>query len=125
MATRFLGPTGSRRRRRFLVAPLFLLTLVALFGVTGAQAVHDDNLFELGPSGSAPFTATTATNIEGDGLFANGPDWKDLFTTTGALKDVIGQEVRREPRHRRLPRLRRIGRGAQGLRRPGELPRCD
>lgn len=90
MATRILGPTRSRRRRRFLLAPIFLLTLVALFGVTGAQAVHNDNLFELGPSGSAPFTATSATNIEGDGLFANGPDWKDLFTTTGGLKDVIG-----------------------------------
>jgi hypothetical protein len=91
MATRVLGRTESRRRR-FLLAPLFLLTLAAVLVVAGAQAVDNDNLFELGPSGAAPFTTTTATNIEGDGLFANGPDWKDLFTTTGGLKDVINAD---------------------------------
>ncbi len=45
--TRIVGPAGSRRRRRFLVGPLFLVTLVALFWITGAQAVHDTGNFEL------------------------------------------------------------------------------
>ncbi len=48
---------------------------VALFGATAAQAVHDDNLFELGPAQGA--------NILGDGSAANGPDWGDLFNAAG------------------------------------------
>jgi hypothetical protein len=51
--------------------------------IPGALAVHDDNYFELGPSGTAPFTATTATNILGDENTANGPDWADLFNASG------------------------------------------
>jgi hypothetical protein len=47
MATRILGPRTSWRRRRFLLAPIFLMTLVALFVVTGAQAVHDTGTFQL------------------------------------------------------------------------------
>lgn len=47
MATRILGPTKSRRRRRFLLAPLFLVVLLGLFIASGAQAVHDIGLFQL------------------------------------------------------------------------------
>jgi hypothetical protein len=83
MTQRLLGPTGGRRRRRFLAVPILLAACAALFWIAGAQAVHDDNLFELGPSGTAPFTATTATNILGDGNTANGPDWADLFNASG------------------------------------------
>jgi len=38
MATRVLGPTGSRRRRRFLLVPLLVAALAALFVIVGAQA---------------------------------------------------------------------------------------
>ena len=38
MATRILGPTGSRRRRRFLFVPLLVAALAALFVIVGAQA---------------------------------------------------------------------------------------
>ena len=31
MATRILGPTGSRRRRRFLIVPILLVGLTAFF----------------------------------------------------------------------------------------------
>ena len=47
MATKILGPTGSRRRRRFLFAPIFLVALAALLLTAGAQAVHDTGKFQL------------------------------------------------------------------------------
>jgi hypothetical protein len=52
-----------------------LTALAALFLIGGAQAVHDDNLFELGPAQGA--------NILGDGSAANGPDWADIFDANG------------------------------------------
>jgi hypothetical protein len=47
MATRILGPTGSKKRRRFLLVPVLVAGLAAIFLVTGAQAVHDIGVFEL------------------------------------------------------------------------------
>ena len=37
--TRFIGPSGSRRRRRFLFVPLLCAAALALFVTTGSQAV--------------------------------------------------------------------------------------
>src|SRR5439155_21154519 len=39
--TRIVGPTGSRRRRRFLLVPSLCIAVLALFYVGSAQAVHD------------------------------------------------------------------------------------
>jgi hypothetical protein len=39
--TRIIGPTGSRRRRRFLLAPILCTAALALFWIAGAQAVRD------------------------------------------------------------------------------------
>jgi hypothetical protein len=39
MATRILGPTHSRRRRRFLLAPIFLVVLGALLVIASASGV--------------------------------------------------------------------------------------
>jgi hypothetical protein len=82
MATRILGPTRSRRRRRFLLGPIFLVVLVALFATAGAQAVHDLDLFELD------------RNALDDGAVA-GDDWDTLFggggnqdSFTGILPDI-------------------------------------
>jgi hypothetical protein len=79
MATRILGPTRSRRRRRFLLAPIFLVVLVALFVTAGAQAVHDLELFELD------------RNALDDGTVA-GDDWDSLpgssQDSTGILPDI-------------------------------------
>ena len=47
MATKILGPTGSRRRRRFLVVPVLLVACAAFMWIGGAQAVHDNGSFEL------------------------------------------------------------------------------
>ena len=82
MARRILGPTGSRRRRRFLLGPLVLTALVALFLTAGAQAVHDDDLFELG--------GVQQANILGDGNAANGPDWADIFDADGDIVSLFG-----------------------------------
>jgi SdrD B-like domain len=46
MATRFLGPTGSRRRRRLLTGSILLTLLVGLMFIGTAAAVHDE-AFEL------------------------------------------------------------------------------
>jgi hypothetical protein len=79
MATRILGPTRSRRRRRFLLGPIFLVVLVALLMTTGAQAVHDLGLFELD------------RNAQNDAAVA-GDDWNSLPGSsedfTGILPDV-------------------------------------
>jgi hypothetical protein len=80
-AARFLWPKGSRRGRRFALVPV-LVALVALLAVAVAQAVHDENLFELGPEQGA--------DILGDGNAANGPDWGDLFDANG---NDIGSEA--------------------------------
>ena len=91
MATRILGPTGSRRRRRFLLrAHGHNRAGRSLRDSGGAGRSQRQPVRARAERGAPPFTTTTATNLEGDGLFANGPDWKDLFTTTGALKDEVG-----------------------------------
>jgi hypothetical protein len=77
MATRILGPTRSRRRRRFLLGPIFLVVLVALFATAGAQAVHDLELFELD------------RNALDDGAVA-GDDWDTLFGGGGSQDSFTG-----------------------------------
>ncbi len=49
MTERILGPTDSRRRRRFLLVPILLVALAAVFMIGGAQANPPQNsgLFEL------------------------------------------------------------------------------
>jgi hypothetical protein len=39
--TRIIGPTGSRRRRRFLLVPILCTAALALFWIAGAQAVRN------------------------------------------------------------------------------------
>jgi hypothetical protein len=52
-----LGPTGTKRRRWTLIAPLFLVALVGLILAAGAQAVHDVSVFQLDtPSADAQVT---------------------------------------------------------------------
>src|SRR5262249_9231069 len=47
MTDRIIGPTGSRRRRRFLLVPTLLVAALALMLAGGAQAVHDTGAFQL------------------------------------------------------------------------------
>jgi Prealbumin-like fold domain len=70
---RIFGSPGRSRRLRSVIGVSITMMMLALFVVPSALAVHDDDLFELGPAGATP------TNIIGDGAAANGPDWDDLF----------------------------------------------
>ncbi len=47
MATRILGPTGSKKRRRFLFVPMLCIAAIALFWIGSAQAVHELGVFQL------------------------------------------------------------------------------
>lgn len=77
MTERVLGPTGSRRRRRFLLAPLCLVVLLGLLVVGGAQAVHDKD-FEL------------EGNQANDGVSVPGSfDWVDFFNAAGQESPVL------------------------------------
>ena len=78
MTERVIGPTGSKRRRRFMVGPLLLIAACALMFTAGAQAVHDDGLFELDRNAvDDPATA--------------GEDWDKVFagTSTAAVSRFI------------------------------------
>jgi len=53
-----LGPTGSKRRRRFLLWPVLLVACTALFAVGGAQAVHDAGVFQLDGNAQTSLNST-------------------------------------------------------------------
>jgi hypothetical protein len=81
MATRILGPTGSRRRRRFLFVPILLVACTALFLIGSAQAVHDLDFQLDGETTSTAFSPPTGSSP--------ALDWNDLFTATGGNTSVI------------------------------------
>jgi hypothetical protein len=70
MATRILGPAGSKKRRRFLFVPILLIACTALFLVGSARAVHDTGLFQL--DGDA-FQATVPA-----GSLGGNDDWDSI-----------------------------------------------
>ena len=78
MAERVLGPTGSRRRRRFLFVPILIVSAAALMFVAGAQAVHDEN-FQL----DGDVSASTTTAVGGT---TQNLDWDSLINADGSLK---------------------------------------
>jgi hypothetical protein len=73
--SRLIGPTGSRRRRRFLLLPVLLAATLALFFVAGAQAVHDLQ-FQL----DGDVLASTTTNVGGT---TQPLDWNSFFDASG------------------------------------------
>jgi hypothetical protein len=76
MATRILGPTGSRRRRRFLLGPILLVTtLLALFVAGAARAVHDLDFQLDGDVVTSPDGTVGGTTQEFD--------WADFFNAAG------------------------------------------
>ncbi|HET9564071.1 MAG TPA: SpaA isopeptide-forming pilin-related protein [Mycobacterium sp.] len=77
MATRILGPTDSRRRRRFLLGPVLLVTVVALLFTVGAQAVHAEGIFELDKN---------AVNS----VATPGNDWDQVFANTANNCSALG-----------------------------------
>jgi hypothetical protein len=112
MTERILGPTHSRRRRRFLLVPTLMVALAALFLVAGAQAVHDANVFQLegnaqtagGPAGTEDWdlickanpssctfqsgvTPPAGTTTSADNSFVSEPDRSTSIFTGGGSKD--------------------------------------
>jgi hypothetical protein len=76
MAERILGPTGSARRKRFLVVPFLIVACSALFLIGSAQAVHE---FQFQLDGDTTSTAYSPPPN------ANPPfDWNDIFNVSQA-----------------------------------------
>src|SRR5437870_7187274 len=71
MATRVLGPTGSKRRKRFLLVPILLVACTALFYIAGAQAVHNTKFFQLDGDAQA---STQPTGFTSNGV----EDWDTI-----------------------------------------------
>jgi hypothetical protein len=68
MTERILGPTDSRRRRRFLLAPMLLVAVAALFMIAGAQANPPQNsgLFELDKNAKNNVSTTFLGSLGGN-----------------------------------------------------------
>ena len=82
-----LGPTGTKRRRWSLLAPLFLVALVGLILTTGAGAVHDlatGQQLDGDVSNACPAGLATCTAAQ--------KDWADLFTVTDTPTPAPGTE---------------------------------
>jgi len=80
-------PARRGRRARLLIGAAAGCLLLATLGAP-AGAVHDDNLFELGPGVASDEGGLT--NILGDGILANGPDWADIFDAGGNTVGLFG-----------------------------------
>jgi prealbumin domain-containing protein len=88
MATRVLGPTGSRRRRRFLFVSLFLVACTALFLAGSAQAVHEFAFQLDGDVSSQAYSVPNSANqlydwganTAGNVSTQASPNTKGLFT---------------------------------------------
>src|SRR6266566_1772717 len=100
MATRILGPTGSKRRWRFrfLTLPILLAAALALFMAGGAQAVHSLGVFQL-DSAIAPTSAPTGGANAQQFLHpagVTGDDWDNICASNLApngLPDGTGTGV--------------------------------
>jgi hypothetical protein len=86
MATRILGPTGSKRRRRFLFVPILLVACTAMFYIAGAQGVHDLGVFQLDGDAVTNTTAFPPANDDWDKVChqVTGTDCSTSSNTTGA-----------------------------------------
>src|SRR2546426_4896828 len=73
MTERILGPTGSRRRRRFLWVPMLAIAALALFVIASAQgnAPQSQGIFQL--DGNAQASAIVA-GLDG----AGSQDWDNI-----------------------------------------------
>ena len=91
MATRVLGPTGSRRRRRFLFVSLFLVACSALFLIGSAQAVHNTKFFQLDGDAQA--------NTKPTGVTSNGvEDWDTICAAhLGGATNTPGETCHKNP----------------------------
>jgi hypothetical protein len=87
MSKRILGPTGSRRRRRFLLGSIASAGLLAIVLISSALAVHapPDSSFQL--DGNATNPPPADTRDDWDRVFA-GTD--SASVDTGIVSDPFG-----------------------------------
>jgi len=85
---------SKRKRLVHFAAACIGAGAVVILGVGPALAVHDDDLFELGPGLGNDGTTTgpehDITNILGDTVLTNGPDWADIFNASGGVISLFG-----------------------------------
>jgi hypothetical protein len=74
MTQRILGPTGSKRRKRFLFVPFLIVACTALFVIGSAQAVHDLQFQLDGDTTSTAYSPPTGSNPT--------KDWNDIFNVS-------------------------------------------
>ena len=90
MATRILGPTGSRRRRRFLLVPMLLVACTALLLIGNAQAVHDlqfqlDGNARASECGKTPDGGPSGANACTVQVY----DWDSIFNADTTVKSLV------------------------------------
>jgi hypothetical protein len=90
MATRILGPTGSRRRRRFLFVSLLLVACTALVLAGSAQAVHEFSLQLDGDVSTHAYTVQDPA-VQIDDWGANTCNVADTTPPPACVTGIAGQ----------------------------------
>ena len=88
MTERLIGETGSRKRRRFLILPVVMVSFIALFVIAGAQAVHDEGVFELEGNAVAGNTGvgTGSDPSNPQSQPPGGDDWDAVYDETDSAE---------------------------------------
>ena len=90
MATRILGPTGSKRRKRFLLVSLLLVACTALVLAGSAQAVHEFSLQLDGDVSTHAYTVNDS-GVQVDDWGANTCNVADTTLPATCATGIAGQ----------------------------------
>ena len=97
MTQQILGPSGSPRRRWTVFVPLLVAFALGLMYVAGAQAVHDEGVFELDGNATENDGPLNPPNPE---AILVGEDWDRVFAGTssaGATAFVTDSTIKVPP----------------------------
>src|SRR5262245_9934849 len=86
MTQKVLGPTGSPRRRWTLFVPLVVAFALGLMYIAGAQAVHDEGVFELEGNATASFDANNPRNPGSQPQ--GGDDWVNIISGPNGAEET-------------------------------------
>ena len=84
MTQRILGPTGSTKRKRFLLLPTLMVIALSMFWIAGAGAVHDEGVFELEGNATAGVDADNPANPQSQP--PGGDDWAAVYAGTDSAE---------------------------------------
>ena len=82
MTQQILGPSGSPRRRWTVFVPLLVAFALGLMYVAGAQAVHDEGVFELEGNATAGRRRHANNPANPQSQLPGGDDWAAVFSET-------------------------------------------